>query len=82
MVRNSGATRCLRKGNDALGIGIRERTQQHAIDHAEDHSRAGDAEHERDGCYDGETGSLAQHSQAITNVVQKRVHDFILRAMQ
>jgi len=69
-----GAARRPQAQHHQLGrAGIVQRTQQHAVDHAEDGRGGADAEGQREDGDDGEAGMLAQHPQAETQVTAQGV---------
>ena len=80
--RRVGAARLARAArrrmqhHDFFRIGIRQRTKQHAIDHAEDGGRAGDAEREGDERRESEARIFQQHPEAVAKIVEERVHDY------
>ena len=59
---------------DAVGFGIRQRAQQNSVHNAEDRRRRADAECQRDDRDSGKAGTLAQHAQAIANVLKQDLH--------
>src|SRR5215471_12306652 len=57
-----------------ISVGIRQRLQQHAIYDAEDRRVTPNPQCENDQRYCRETGTLAHHSETITEILQKSVH--------
>ena len=55
----------------------RERTQENAVDQAEDGGVGADAEAERDDRDGGEAFVLQQHSQAVADVLEEISHDVV-----
>jgi len=63
---------------DALGIGIRQRSQQHCIDDAEDRTIGADSERQDDDRAQCKPRILAQHAEGILQVLQNIVHSDLL----
>ena len=61
--------------DDAFGVRKRKRTEENAVDQAEDGGIGADAERERDNGDGGKAFVLQKHANAVTNVVKQRVHD-------
>src|SRR5688500_17577720 len=57
--------------DDALGIRIRERTEQHAIDHTEDGGIRADAERESDHGREGEARFLQQRPHSVPQILKE-----------
>src|SRR5207237_4198269 len=60
--------------DDAFGVRKRKRTEENAVDEAEDSGIGADAERERNNGDSGEAFMLQQHAQAVADIVQKAVH--------
>ncbi len=60
--------------DDALGVRIRERLEEHSVDDAEDGGAGADAEREGEYGDDGEARRFREHSQAILQVLKQRLH--------
>jgi len=56
--------------HELFGIGIRQRLNQHRIDHAENRSVGSNAQRQRDHGNQGEARFLDQHSRAVAQVLQ------------
>jgi len=65
----------------ATAVRVRERVEHRAFDHAEHRRGGADAERERDSGQDGEAQVLAQHPQAVAQVLQQGLHGDPLRGI-
>src|SRR5262249_6019880 len=61
--------------DQAIGLAKRQRTDQHRINQTEDRRVDTDAECERGDCDHRKAGSLQQHARAVTQILEKGVHD-------
>ena len=66
--------------NYALGVGIRQRAEKHAIHHREHRRVRPDAEGEREHGHGGKGGTSSEHPQAVANVAQQSSHGRHLRS--
>src|SRR5262249_39253596 len=69
------ARRLLEHAHNAIGIFIRERFQEDAIDETEDRRVRSDPKGKRDESHNRETRATGQHPCAISQVLQKWRHD-------
>ncbi len=60
---------------DPVRIGIRERTQQNAVDDAEDRGGSTNSKSERKNRDDSESRAAAQHTPAVSNILKKGLHE-------
>ena len=60
--------------DDAFGVRKRKRTQENAVDEAEDSGIGADAERERNDGDGGEAFLLQQHAGSVADVVQEGCH--------
>ncbi len=60
--------------DDARGIAIRQRPQQHRIHDAKDRRRRANSERQRQHCSNREAGLLAQHPERESQVLPHRFH--------
>jgi hypothetical protein len=60
--------------HEPLRIGVRQRTQQHGVDHAEDGRAGADAERDRDGGHRRESQILAQSASRVVEIFKECVH--------
>jgi hypothetical protein len=61
-----------------ISVLIREGVQQNTIDHAVDYGRGANAQGKSQDGNDSKAGTLSQRPEAITNVVPKARHRFML----
>ena len=54
-------------------VGIWQRAEQNAVDHAEDRRACPDAEPQRQDAHECENRTLPQYSQRVTNVLEERL---------
>ena len=66
--------RLLPDEHDAVGIGVRKRSQEHTIDEAEDRAVGPDAEGEREDGDRCEAWIPDERSHAVANVLQQLMH--------
>ena len=66
--------------HEAIGLVVRQRPDQHAVDHAEDGGRCADAERERQHGDDGEDALPAQRADGDAEVGENTVHGLSLAA--
>src|SRR5205085_696260 len=57
--------------DDAIGVGVIERAQEHAIDHAEDRGVRADSKGQRDHGGEGEAGFFEKGTQPVTQILEK-----------
>ena len=63
-----------RDDDEARRLDVRQRLQQHGVDHGEDRSRRADAEPENENCDAGERQISPQRSESEANVLSDRIH--------
>ena len=61
--------------DDARRIAIRQRAQQHGVEHAEHGGVGADSDRQREQRYDGESGGAKKATQPVTDVLKERVHE-------
>ena len=60
--------------DEAIGVGVGERLQQHAVDDAEDRGDGAEAERQRERGDDQETRLFQQQAASVADIVNERVH--------
>ena len=65
--------------DDAFGVRIRERLEENGVDDAEDGGAGADAEREGEYGDDREARRFREHSQAILQILEQRLHLHVLR---
>src|ERR1700677_3458084 len=63
-------------GDELVGVWIRERVEEHAIDHREQRGVRANAEGQGNNDNSGEGGRLEQHAKGVADVLQQSGHDF------
>src|SRR5688572_25837898 len=66
--------------DEPIGSRKRQRTEQHAVDYAEDRRRRADAECERDDAHHREAGIACQRPDRKTEISKQRFHQSLLKA--
>ena len=74
VVGNSDARETHPDDHEAARIPVRQRTEEHAIHHAEDRCVRADAERERQHRNGGEAGVLRQHPYSVPQILEKCRH--------
>jgi len=59
---------------EVLRIAHGQRAQHDGVDQAEDCGIGSDAEGERNDCEGGKAGTLAQHAQAVADILKQTLH--------
>src|ERR1051326_3648687 len=77
---NSGAPLHQAYIKDAVRFRVRERAQQDCVDYAEDRSRAGDPQCQRDNRDRCEPRALSQNADGVANVLNKSLHVYLATA--
>jgi hypothetical protein len=70
-ILNPGGDLRLPQVHNAVGFGIRERAQEHAVDDAENRRVGADADRQREDRHRGEAGMTAQRAQAVADVARE-----------
>ena len=65
----------MKKADEAVGFRIRERTQQNAVDHAENGAVGADPERERHDRNDREPGALQEPAKCVLKILADDFHE-------